>query len=83
MLEDNIKIDKGELIVFFDTKIYPSDAVLKASEKFTENFWTFVDGDKSDKIILKIKPKSGKAEKEIAFEFYNFALAMIKESGGA
>ena len=80
MLENRIKTGKDEVTLMFDTKIYPAKAVLKASEKFTEDFWMFVDGNTEDNIMVRIKSKSGKVDlKEIAFRFFNFVLGTIKE----
>lgn len=80
MLEGNIKIDKEGLTIFFDTKFYPANAILKASELFTKDFWLLVDGNKSNKMFVKIKPKKGKIEsKGVGFEFYNFVLSVIRE----
>lgn len=80
MLEENIKTDKEGLTIFFDTRFYPAAAILKASELFTKDFWLLVDGNKNEKMFVKIKPKKGKMEsKEVGLEFYNFVLSVIRE----
>ena len=80
MLENSIKIEKNEVTIFFDTRLYPPFAILKASENFTENFWLVVDGNNQDKMFVKIRSKDKKNEdmKLVSLEFYNFVISMIR-----
>lgn len=83
MRPNKIELDekKGELKVTFDVKIYNPSCILKTADVFSDACQITVKGDPQKKIQIILKPKSKEIALEtLGYEFYNYALATIKQS---
>lgn len=73
--------EEKKVMVYFDTKFYPSECVFKAARDFSESCWTSVDGN-SENLQVMLKPKSeGTDLNNLGYDFYNYVLSIIKNDG--
>ena len=78
-----VSIDKknNETKLIIDTQFYGYDSILTASKDFTESCWVFMDGDKEDKILVTLKPKSDDVEiSSLGYEFFNYVLGLMQNA---
>jgi len=73
-----INLDKEDVTLFFDTRIYKLDSIMEAANDFTESCWVNIDSDVKDKVLVKITPKTSKIELDnLGFEFFNYVLGLM------
>lgn len=73
--------EEKEVLVNFDTKLYPSDCIFKAAQDFSDSCWTSVDGSQENLQVM-LRPKSDEINLDtLGDEFYNYVLSIIKNEG--
>jgi hypothetical protein len=80
---NNTDIDRKnkEVKLVVDTRFYGYGAVLQTAKDYTESCWVLVDGDKNDKLLVTLKPKTNDIELEtLGFEFFNYMLGLIQNA---
>jgi hypothetical protein len=78
-----ISVDKqaGLVRLVLDTKLYGYGAVMEAGKDFSESCWVLVDGDKDDKLLVTLKPKSNEIEVDtLGYEFSNYVLGLMQNA---
>jgi hypothetical protein len=73
---------QAELVrLVLDTKFYGYGAVMEAGKDFSESCWVLVDGDKEDKLLVTLKPKSIEIELDtLGYEFSNYVLGLMQNA---
>lgn len=69
----------NRVVINFDTKFFSKEAILQTAHEYTESFWVLVDGSEDSTIVILI-PKEGEAPDILEDEFYNYALATMKNT---
>lgn len=80
-LMEKISVDNKNksVIVNLNTKIYPSEFVMRAAHSFSESCWINIESDSENSMKLSLKPKSDDIDLNIlGYEFVNFVLGVIK-----
>lgn len=76
-----VKKEENEVVLNFDTKLYPHECIVRAGQYFTESCWVSLDGS-PEELQIKLKPKSGELDLNvIGYEFYNHVLGIMKNEG--
>lgn len=76
-----VNTEEKQVLVNFDTKLYPSDCVFKAAQDFSDSCWTSVDGTQENLQVM-LRPKSDEIDLDtLGYEFYNYVLGIIKNEG--
>lgn len=76
-----IKKEEKQVLINFDTKLYPSDCIFKAAQDFSDSCWISVDGT-PENLQVMLRPKSEDDELDtLGDEFYNYVLSIIKNEG--
>lgn len=76
-----VKKEEKQVLINFDTKLYPSDCIFKAAQDFSDSCWTSVDGS-PENLQVMLRPKSEEIDLDtLGYEFYNYVLSIIKNEG--
>lgn len=78
---DRIVIDRksGKVIVNFETRLYPPEAIMESAQDYCESCWVYVDGNPDDKIAVTFAEKEQSSNLSmLGYEFYNHVLSVIQ-----
>lgn len=68
---------ENRVVINFDTRFFTKEGIILAADDFRESFWVLVDGSE-ESIMVVLIPKEGEPPSIIEDEFYNYALATMK-----
>ncbi|MDP7079365.1 MAG: HxsD-like protein [Candidatus Undinarchaeales archaeon] len=76
-----VTVDKDlrTVVLDLDTRFYPMDAVMQASQAYLETCWVYVDGDAEGLVRVTLTPRSKKIRiNQLGYEFLNYVLSVMK-----
>lgn len=77
-MKNFIRKEEKQILINFDTKLYPTECIVKAAQDFSESCWTGMGGN-PNKLQIVLMPKSKEVNLDtLGYEFYNYVLGIIK-----
>lgn len=70
-MNNNIKIEKDNVILSINSKLYTLETVYSAAYVFLDRAYILLDGDPKKEIIVRLKPKEKQNLEKLGREFLN------------